>query len=177
MTTPKTAEKSKPQKCLRSLNDVLGKASSLCKDTKPAAGIMSPFTSYQSFQSPFLLINSAVISSDSKNASLGQGKTARRASEVTFIFNDSGHEGSENSQDDEQFRARREFLKSGLPESLRKQIAKTTATKEAYSLSCSSFQPVTHIKQTLKGRPFHHTCCFYLLQFYFSYLNIKPKTD
>lgn len=40
MTTPKIAEKSKPQKCLRSLNDVLGKASSLCKDTKPASGIV-----------------------------------------------------------------------------------------------------------------------------------------
>lgn len=62
-----------------------------------------------------------------------------------------GGESSENSQDDEQFRARREFLKSGLPESLRKQIAKTTATKEAYSLFCSSFQPVTHMKQPLKG--------------------------
>lgn len=53
MSTPKIAGKSKPQKCLRSLSDVLGKASYLCKDTKPAAGIMSPFTSYQSFQAPF----------------------------------------------------------------------------------------------------------------------------
>lgn len=72
---------------------------------------------------------------------------------MTSIFDDSGREGSENSQDDEQFRARREFLKSGLPESLKKQIARTTATKEAYSLSCSSFQAVTHMKQILKGRP------------------------
>lgn len=39
MATPKVAERSK--KCLRSLNDVLGKASSLCKDTKPVAGIVS----------------------------------------------------------------------------------------------------------------------------------------
>lgn len=45
MTTPKVAEKSK--KSLRSLNDVLGKASSLCKDAKPLAGIMSPLTSHQ----------------------------------------------------------------------------------------------------------------------------------
>lgn len=71
------------------------------------------------------------------------------------IFDDSSHNGSENSQDEEQFRARREFLKSGLPESLKKQIAKTTATKEAYSLSCSSFQPVTHTKQISKGRALH----------------------
>lgn len=49
MATPKVAERSK--KCLRSLNDVLGKASSLCKDTKPVAGIMSPIPSRQS--SPF----------------------------------------------------------------------------------------------------------------------------
>lgn len=71
------------------------------------------------------------------------------------IFDDSSHNGSENSQDEEQFRARREFLKSGLPDSLKKQIAKTTATKEAYSLSCSSFQLVTHTKQISKGRALH----------------------
>lgn len=87
-------------------------------------------------------------------ASLGQEKTARKVSAVISIFDESNHEGSENSQDDEQFRARREFLKSGLPESFRKQIAKTAASKEAYSLSCSSFQAVTHMKQQPKGRLF-----------------------
>lgn len=88
---------------------------------------------------------------------------------MTSIFNDSGREGSENSQDDEQFRARREFLMSGLPESLRKQIAKTTATKEAYSLSSSSFQPVTHMKQTLKGTPLHqkYTLVLFLVILHF----------
>lgn len=106
--------------------------------------------------------NSAVISSDSKIASLAQKKTARRPLAVTSILDDRGREGSDNSQDDEQFRARREFLKSGLPESLRKQIAKTTATKEAYYLSCSSFQPVTHMKQTLKGRPLHQKYLLFL---------------
>lgn len=111
--------------------------------------------------------NSAVISSGSKTASLGQEKTARRASAVISIFDDSGHEGSENSQDDEQFRARREFLKSGLPESFRKQIARTTATKEAYSLSCSSFQMVTHVKQALEGRLHHRNTCFCFLDFFF----------
>ncbi|XP_019120578.2 ATPase family AAA domain-containing protein 5 isoform X1 [Larimichthys crocea] len=118
ISTPQTApEKSKTQKSLRSLNDVLGKA----KETKAVPG--------------------------SKVASQGQEKTARKVSAVISIFDESSHEGSENSQDDEQFRARREFLKSGLPESFRKQIAKTAATKEAYSLSCSSFQAVTHTKQ------------------------------
>ncbi|XP_022071257.2 ATPase family AAA domain-containing protein 5 isoform X1 [Acanthochromis polyacanthus] len=114
-------QKNTTQKPLRSLNDVLGKAALSGKDTKAAPG--------------------------SKVASLGQEKAPRRASAVISIFDESSHEGSENSQDDEQFRARREFLKSGLPESFRKQIAKTAATKEAYSLSCSTFQPVAHTAQ------------------------------
>ncbi|XP_023250976.1 ATPase family AAA domain-containing protein 5 [Seriola lalandi dorsalis] len=121
-TTRQTAQgKGKTQKPLRSLNDVLGKATTAGKETKAVPG--------------------------SKVASLGQEKTARKVSAVISIFDESSCEGSENSQDDEQFRARREFLKSGLPESFRKQIAKTAATKEAYSLSCSYFQPVIHMKQ------------------------------
>uniref|UniRef100_A0A3B3C6H7 ATPase family AAA domain containing 5a n=1 Tax=Oryzias melastigma TaxID=30732 RepID=A0A3B3C6H7_ORYME len=113
-------EKNKPPKALRSLNDVLGKAAG--KDVKTAPG--------------------------SKSASLGQEKSAQRPSAVISIFDDSSCEGSENSKDDGQFKARREFLKSGLPESFKKQIAKTVASKEAYSASCSSFQPVTHTTQT-----------------------------
>ncbi|XP_073351328.1 ATPase family AAA domain-containing protein 5 [Pagrus major] len=125
---PQTAlEKSKPQKSLRSLNDVLGKAAPVGKETKAVPG--------------------------SKVASLGQEKTARKVSAVISIFDESSCDGSENSQDDEQFRARREFLKSGLPESFKKQIAKTAATKEAYSLSCSSFQPVIHMKQPTTDCP------------------------
>ncbi|KAM9345886.1 ATPase family AAA domain-containing protein 5 [Symphorus nematophorus] len=118
---PQTApEKSKTQRSLRSLNDVLGKA-------KAVPG--------------------------SKVASLGPEKTARKVSAVISIFDESSREGSDNSQDDEQFKARREFLKSGLPESFRKQIAKTAATKEAYSLSCSSFQPVVHMRQPANDCP------------------------
>ncbi|XP_025762737.1 ATPase family AAA domain-containing protein 5 isoform X2 [Oreochromis niloticus] len=114
----KEPEKMKTQKPLRSLNDVLGKAAPPGK-----------------------------ASSGSKVGSHSQDKTARKVSAVISIFDDSSREGSENSQDDEQFRARREFLKSGLPESFKKQIAKTAATKEAYSASCSSFQLVTHTMQ------------------------------
>ncbi|XP_070779404.1 ATPase family AAA domain-containing protein 5 [Enoplosus armatus] len=120
-TSQMAPEKSKTQKPLRSLIDVLGKPTPVGKEAKAVPG--------------------------SKVASLGQEKTSRKGSAVISIFDESSREGSENSQDDEQFRARREFLKSGLPESFRKQIAKTTATKEAYSLSCSSFQPVIHMKQ------------------------------
>ncbi|KAK5914180.1 hypothetical protein CgunFtcFv8_008639 [Champsocephalus gunnari] len=116
--TPQTAkEKSKSKKHLRSLNEVLGKASS------------------------------AKTSPGSKGAALVQEK---KVPAVISIFDESG---SENSQDDEQFRARRDFLKSGLPETFRKQIAKTTATREAYSLSCSSFQTVTHIQQQPQDCP------------------------
>uniref|UniRef100_A0A8D3AL34 ATPase family AAA domain containing 5a n=1 Tax=Scophthalmus maximus TaxID=52904 RepID=A0A8D3AL34_SCOMX len=111
--------KNKTQKPLRSLHEVLGKATASCT---------------------FSLTGCKV-------ASLGPEKSARKVSAVVSIFDESSREGSENSQDDEQFRARREFLKSGLPDSFRKQIAKTAATKEAYSLSCSSFQPVIHVKQ------------------------------
>ncbi|RVE69403.1 hypothetical protein OJAV_G00077590 [Oryzias javanicus] len=112
-------EKNKSPKALRSLNDVLGKAAG--KDVKAAPG--------------------------SKSASLGQEKSAQKSSAVISIFDDSSCEGSENSKDDGQFKARREFLKSGLPESFKKQIAKTVASKEAYSVSCSSFQLVTHTTQ------------------------------
>ncbi|XP_039908175.1 ATPase family AAA domain-containing protein 5 isoform X1 [Simochromis diagramma] len=114
----KEPEKMKTQKPLRSLNDVLGKAAPPGK-----------------------------ASSGSRVGSHNQDKTARKVSAVISIFDDSSREGSENSQDDEQFRARREFLKSGLPESFKKQMAKTAATKEAYSASCSSFQLVTHTRQ------------------------------
>uniref|UniRef100_UPI003AAECB60 ATPase family AAA domain-containing protein 5 isoform X2 n=1 Tax=Centroberyx gerrardi TaxID=166262 RepID=UPI003AAECB60 len=116
-----------PEKPLRSLHDVLGKTTPVGKESKTPQG--------------------------SKVATLFQEKKAQRASTVVSIFDESSHEGSENSQDDEQFRARREFLKSGLPESFRKQIAKTAATKDAYSLSCSSFQPVIHMQQPLQDCP------------------------
>uniref|UniRef100_A0A8C7SVW3 ATPase family AAA domain containing 5a n=1 Tax=Oncorhynchus mykiss TaxID=8022 RepID=A0A8C7SVW3_ONCMY len=80
------------------------------------------------------------------------GKKAQRTS-VISIFDDRSCDASENSQDDEQFRARREFLKSGLPESFKKQIAKTVATNEAYAVSCSSFQPVVHVLQASQECP------------------------
>ncbi|XP_051988543.1 ATPase family AAA domain-containing protein 5 [Xyrauchen texanus] len=74
-------------------------------------------------------------------------RKAQRPSGVITIFDDSSLEASENSQDDEQFRAKREFLKSGLPESFKKQIAKTAASREAYSQACASFLMVLHIQQ------------------------------
>uniref|UniRef100_A0A4W5R9B4 ATPase family AAA domain containing 5a n=1 Tax=Hucho hucho TaxID=62062 RepID=A0A4W5R9B4_9TELE len=107
----------------RSLNDVLGKKAPASKEAN----------------------NPAV-------APMFLGKKAQRTS-VISIFDDRSRDGSENSQDDEQFRARREFLKSGLPESFKKQIAKTVATNEAYAVSCSSFQPVVHVLQMSQECP------------------------
>ncbi|XP_077474872.1 ATPase family AAA domain-containing protein 5 [Stigmatopora argus] len=86
----------------------------------------------------------AIAPPDSKGI---QEKKASKASAVISIFDESSQQSSENSQDDVQFRARREFLRSGLPESFKKKIAKAAATKETYTLSCSSFQPVVHVMQ------------------------------
>ncbi|XP_074552897.1 ATPase family AAA domain-containing protein 5 [Halichoeres trimaculatus] len=90
----------------------------------------------------------------SRISSPGVEKPGRKVSAVISIFDDSSRDCFDSTQDDEQFRARRDFLKSGLPESFRKQIAKTAASKEAYSLSCSSFQLVVHIKQQTNDCPF-----------------------
>ncbi|KAL1278013.1 hypothetical protein QQF64_024686 [Cirrhinus molitorella] len=119
---PVTSQESdKSQKKLRSLNEVLGKNASQNKTSKTPAA--------------------------SKVAPLFGEKKAQRLPVVISIFDDSSREASENSQDDEQFRAKREFLKSGLPESFKKQIAKTAASREAYSQACASFQTVVHIQQ------------------------------
>ncbi|XP_069809896.1 ATPase family AAA domain-containing protein 5 [Dendropsophus ebraccatus] len=69
---------------------------------------------------------------------------------------DDSPEVSENSQDDEQCKAKRNFLMSGLPDSLKRQIAKTTAIMEAYSVSGSSFQTVVHVQQ-------RHSCTMWSL--------------
>ncbi|XP_030645616.1 ATPase family AAA domain-containing protein 5 [Chanos chanos] len=119
--SPSALDKGKSPKPLRSLNEVLGKNTPLQKAAKnPAA---------------------------SKVAPLFGEKKGQRPSTVISIFDDNSREGSENSQDDEQFRAKRDFLKSGLPESFKKQIAKTAASREAYSASCASFQTVVHVLQ------------------------------
>ncbi|KAM4535579.1 ATPase family AAA domain-containing protein 5 [Fundulus diaphanus] len=121
-TAPQSApETTKAQKALRSLNEVLGKAAAPGKEPRTVPGL--------------------------KAASSGQDRSARKVPAVISIFDDSSREEAENSQDGEQSRARREFLKSGLPDSFRKQMAKTAATKEAYSASSSSFQPVSHTTQ------------------------------
>ncbi|XP_051888910.1 ATPase family AAA domain-containing protein 5 isoform X2 [Pristis pectinata] len=67
--------------------------------------------------------------------------------EPITILDESSCNGSENSQDMKQFRAKRQFLMSGLPDTLKKHIAKTAAAMEIYSAAGISFQTVVHIQQ------------------------------
>ncbi|XP_014805085.1 PREDICTED: ATPase family AAA domain-containing protein 5 isoform X1 [Calidris pugnax] len=112
------------QKKLRSLNDVLGKKSGNLKTAKKRS-----------------------------NGKLGYPSSCLRrnpqnsAGEPIVIFDESSQDASENSQDDDQFRAKREFLMSGLPELLKRQIAKKAAAMEAYSLASSCFKTVVHVQQ------------------------------
>ncbi|NXJ90162.1 ATAD5 protein, partial [Corythaixoides concolor] len=111
------------QNNLRSLNDVLGKKSSNLKAAKNSYGKLG-------YPPSFL------------------GRNAQNSAvEAIVIFDESSQDASENSQDDDQFRAKREFLMSGLPESLKRQIAKKAAAMEAYSLASSCFKTVVHVQQ------------------------------
>ncbi|XP_048871641.1 ATPase family AAA domain-containing protein 5b [Brienomyrus brachyistius] len=118
---PVLAAKVEGEKQLRTVNEVLGKAAPIGKEARGCAA--------------------------SKVAPVFLMKKGQKPSAVISVFDDSSREGSENSQDDEQFKARREFLKSGLPESFRKQLARSAASQEAYSAACASFQAVVHVQQ------------------------------
>ncbi|KAM9118988.1 ATPase family AAA domain-containing protein 5 [Pangshura tecta] len=122
-TTASTPSVEKKQKKLRSLNDVLGKKSRNVKVTKSSHGKVRVPPSF-----------------------LGQ-KAQNIADEPILIFDESSQDTSENSQDDEQFKAKREFLMSGLPESLKRHIAKKAAVLEAYSVASCCFQRVVHVQQ------------------------------
>uniref|UniRef100_A0A8C8BMZ4 ATPase family AAA domain containing 5 n=1 Tax=Otus sunia TaxID=257818 RepID=A0A8C8BMZ4_9STRI len=111
------------QKNLRSLNDVLGKKSRNLKVAKNSNGKLGYAPSFPG------------------------RKAQSSAGEPIVVFDESSQDASENSQDDDQFRAKREFLMSGLPESLKRQIAKKAAAMEAYSLASSCFKTVVHVQQ------------------------------
>ncbi|XP_043819519.1 ATPase family AAA domain-containing protein 5 [Dromiciops gliroides] len=108
------------QKEIQCLNDVLGKK--VNKTTKNLPGKI-------------------------KVAPLFLAKKPQKTAEPIVIFDDNSQDASENSQDDEQFKAKREFLMSGLPDSLKRHIAKKAAALEAYSAISSCFQTVVHIQQ------------------------------
>ncbi|KFP79144.1 ATPase family AAA domain-containing protein 5, partial [Apaloderma vittatum] len=111
------------QKNLRSLNDVLGKKPRNLMVAKNSRGKLGHPPSFL-------------------------GRNAQNtAGEPIVIFDESSQDASENSQDDDQFRAKREFLMSGLPELLKRQIAKKAAALEAYALASSCFKTVVHVQQ------------------------------
>ncbi|NWW43008.1 ATAD5 protein, partial [Pedionomus torquatus] len=112
------------EKKLRSLNDVLGKKSRNLKIAKKRSNGK-------------LRCPSSFLSRNPQSS----------AGEPIVIFDESSQDASENSQDDDQFRAKREFLMSGLPELLKRQIAKKAAAMEAYSLASSCFKTVVHVQQ------------------------------
>ncbi|XP_078510513.1 ATPase family AAA domain-containing protein 5 [Lissotriton helveticus] len=116
---PPVSKRKPEKKKLRSLNDVLGKN----LDIK------------------------AVPSLNGTSKALVHGKKTKPLTGCITVDDDNSKDVSENSQDGEQFKAKREFLMSGLPDSLKRHIAKTTAALEAYSAASLSYQTVTHVQQ------------------------------
>ncbi|XP_044278020.1 ATPase family AAA domain-containing protein 5 isoform X2 [Varanus komodoensis] len=110
------------KKKLLSLNDVLGKKTGNLKTTKKSDGKEN--------------VSSFIRKNDQKPTV-----------EAITISEESSEDDSENSQDVKQFKAKRDFLMSGLPETLKRQIAKQAAALEAYSATNSCFQTVVHIQQ------------------------------
>ncbi|XP_026566868.1 ATPase family AAA domain-containing protein 5 [Pseudonaja textilis] len=108
-------------KKLQSVNDVLGKKTKFVKATKKSNG--------------------------KEKMSLAIRKKTKKSTDEAVIFVNSSEDESENSQDYTEFKAKREFLMSGLPESLKKKIAKKAAVLEAYSAANSCFQKVIHVQQ------------------------------
>lgn len=62
-------------------------------------------------------------------------------------------DSSEQTQDcDVQFKAKRDFLMSGLPDLLKRQIAKKAAALDVYNAVSTSFQRVVHVQQKDDGK-------------------------
>ncbi|XP_052049923.1 ATPase family AAA domain-containing protein 5 isoform X2 [Apodemus sylvaticus] len=111
----------KNQKKLQNLNDVLGKKPN--KSSKNVPGKM-------------------------KIAPLFLAKKTKRTAVPVFDLDESSQDPSEQTQDcDVQFKAKRDFLMSGLPDLLKRQIAKKAAVLDVYNAVSTSFQRVVHVQQ------------------------------
>ncbi|XP_027423456.1 ATPase family AAA domain-containing protein 5 isoform X3 [Zalophus californianus] len=127
-TSSKHPEKN--QKKLQCLNDVLGKK--LNKTPKNVPGKM-------------------------KVAPLFLTRKAQKTADPILGFDESSQDTSEKSQDyDVQFKAKRDFLMSGLPDLLKRQIAKKAAALDAYSAVSAGFQRVVHVRQKDDGSRLWH---------------------
>ncbi|XP_004454937.1 ATPase family AAA domain-containing protein 5 [Dasypus novemcinctus] len=115
----------KNQKKLQCLNNVLGR--SLNKSPKNVPGKM-------------------------KVAPLFLTRKAQKTTDPSLGFDENSQGTSEKPQNcDVQFKAKREFLMSGLPDLLKRQIAKKAAALDLYNAVSTSFQRVVHIQQKDDG--------------------------
>ncbi|XP_054544727.1 ATPase family AAA domain-containing protein 5 isoform X2 [Talpa occidentalis] len=114
----------KNQKKLPCLNDVLGKK---LKTPKNVHGKM-------------------------KVAPLFLSRKTQKTSDPVLGLDESSQDTTEKSQDCEvQFKAKRDFLMSGLPDLLKRQIAKKAAVLDVYNAVSTSFQRVVHVQQKDDG--------------------------
>ncbi|XP_061032021.1 ATPase family AAA domain-containing protein 5 [Eubalaena glacialis] len=115
----------KNQKKLQCLNDVLGKK--LNKTPKNVPGKV-------------------------KVAPLFLTRKAQKTADPVLGFDESSQDAAEKPQAcDVQFKAKRDFLMSGLPDLLKRQIAKKAAALDVYNAVSTSFQSVVHIQQKDDG--------------------------
>ncbi|XP_055982488.1 ATPase family AAA domain-containing protein 5 [Sorex fumeus] len=112
------------QKKLQNLNDVLGKK---LKGPKSIPGKM-------------------------KVAPLFVTRKSQKTADPVLGFDENSQDTSEKSQNcDMQFKAKRDFLMSGLPDLLKRQIAKKAAALDVYEAASTSFQRVVHVQQKEDG--------------------------
>ncbi|KAF4012114.1 hypothetical protein G4228_002877 [Cervus hanglu yarkandensis] len=122
---PPVKQPEKNQKKLQCLNDVLGKK--LNKTPKNVPGKV-------------------------KVAPLFLTRKTQKTADPALGFDESSQDASERSQDcDVQFKAKRDFLMSGLPDLLKRQIAKKAAALDVYNAVSASFQRVVHVQQKDDG--------------------------
>ncbi|XP_078611468.1 ATPase family AAA domain-containing protein 5-like [Branchiostoma floridae x Branchiostoma japonicum] len=114
----------KDGKPLRSFLDVLGKK----KVSSPKKAVGSPRKA------------AAIFSTFGKNVT-----KSGRSSPLTILDEDSRGSGSESSMDEATFAARRNFLMSGIPDRLRKQI--TVSAAQALAYAYPPFPTVSHVQQ------------------------------
>ncbi|KAB0368005.1 hypothetical protein FD755_021329, partial [Muntiacus reevesi] len=124
-SSPPVKQPEKNQKELQCLNDVLGKK--LNKTPKNVPGKV-------------------------KVAPLFLTRKTQKTADPALGFDESSQDASERSQDcDVQFKAKRDFLMSGLPDLLKRQIAKKAAALDVYNAVSASFQRVVHVQQKDDG--------------------------
>ncbi|XP_007452444.1 PREDICTED: LOW QUALITY PROTEIN: ATPase family AAA domain-containing protein 5 [Lipotes vexillifer] len=115
----------KNQKKLQCLNDVLGKK--LNKTPKNVPGKV-------------------------KVAPLFLTRKTQKTADPVLGFDESSQDATEKPQAcDVQFKAKRDFLMSGLPDLLKRQIAKKAAALDVYNAVSTSFQRVVHVQQKDDG--------------------------